>query len=156
MPPMRSPPAPMINVESTREPRTPLLYWLIVGGTGPPPQKTNFRSMVSERKAACRERKAYEEARKAYREARKAASAEFEAKWPVARFMSSKKQQRLDRRNLGGDGRDVHGNGDNTSSGDGDDDGSNSGNHSDDNGGTNNGIEGGDRDEVGMNDGNNG
>ncbi|KAJ8124348.1 hypothetical protein O1611_g9293 [Lasiodiplodia mahajangana] len=87
---------PNACAESVQEPRIPLLYWLVVGGTGLPPTKANFRRMVSERKTAYREEKAY-------REARKAARAEFEAKWPAVGFgatVRSKKQERLDRGEL--------------------------------------------------------
>ncbi|KAI1152359.1 hypothetical protein F4825DRAFT_419119 [Nemania diffusa] len=35
-----------------------LFYWLIVGGTGPPPIKANFCRMESERKAAYRKERA--------------------------------------------------------------------------------------------------
>ncbi|KAI0100645.1 hypothetical protein GGR51DRAFT_563979 [Nemania sp. FL0031] len=84
---------PDTRTEPAQEPRIPLLYWLIVGGTGPPPTKVNFRRMVSERNAAYREEKAYQKARKA-------ASAEFKAKWLAMGLGGSKKQQRLGRKEL--------------------------------------------------------
>ncbi|KAI2629394.1 hypothetical protein GGS21DRAFT_222250 [Xylaria nigripes] len=51
------------------------LHWLLTGGTGPPPEKTNYLRMASDRKAVYREAKAY-------KAARKAATAEFREKWP--------------------------------------------------------------------------
>jgi hypothetical protein len=167
MPSGHSPSASKHRVDPAPEPRISLLYWLIVGGTGPPPTKANFRRMVSERKAAYREERAYKEAQKAYQEARKAASAEFKAKWPATSpgaMVGGGERQRLDRRELirlygpkGTARRRPHGEHNNdddrgdreVSHNDNDGHRNNSGNGSN-NSSNNNGVEGDNRDEAGI------
>ncbi|KAI8629125.1 hypothetical protein F5Y19DRAFT_91166 [Xylariaceae sp. FL1651] len=66
--------APIPDADPALPERLPLSYWLITGGTGPPPTLANYRRMALERKAAHREEMAHQADRAA-------AAADLKAQW---------------------------------------------------------------------------
>ncbi|KAI1467428.1 uncharacterized protein F4812DRAFT_471494 [Daldinia caldariorum] len=104
------PPSPPPNAEpatpQSKDPELaldqplPLTYWLLAGGTGPPPTTGKFLRMTSERNAVSLEAEARAAARKQAREERKAYLAAWDKEWGpggvrglLARAFGSKKSK---------------------------------------------------------------
>ncbi|KAI1767677.1 hypothetical protein GGR53DRAFT_84781 [Hypoxylon sp. FL1150] len=90
-PPSPSPPPPAARPSHSNphskhqcnkpEKRIPLLSWLTVGGTGPPPKQSNFTRMARERNAAAREQRARKAARGRALAERDKYLADWEEEW---------------------------------------------------------------------------
>ncbi|KAI2616582.1 hypothetical protein GGR54DRAFT_649408 [Hypoxylon sp. NC1633] len=80
-PPAAANAAPTPTQDPKLDKHVPLIYWLMVGGTGPPPKLRSFQRMTRERNAAGRAKEDRAAARKQALEERSKYLAEWEKQW---------------------------------------------------------------------------